>query len=91
VITYKPHPDVVCREIEGEAVLLHLGTGIYFGLNAVGTRMWQLLDAAQDAPAIVETLAAEYDADRETIARDVGELLAALAARQLILVKDTAT
>ena len=55
--TYRPHPDVVCREIEGEAVLLHLGTGIYFGLNAVGTRIWQLLDAAQDAPAIVDTLA----------------------------------
>jgi Coenzyme PQQ synthesis protein D (PqqD) len=88
---YRPHPDVVCREIEGEAVLLHLGTGIYFGLNAVGTRIWQLLDAAQDAPAIVDTLALEYDADRETIARDVGELLAALAAGQLIVATDTAT
>jgi hypothetical protein len=91
VTTYRLHPDVVCREIEGEAVLLHLGTGIYFGLNAVGTRVWQLLEAAQDAPAIVDTLAAEYEADRETIARDVGELLAALAGRQLILAKDNAT
>jgi hypothetical protein len=91
VITYRPHPDVVCREIEGEAVLLHLGTGIYFGLNVVGTRIWQLLEAAQDAPAIVDTLAAEFDAERETIARDLGELLDALAARQLILAKDTAT
>ena len=91
MITYRPHPDVVCREIEGEAVLLHLGTGIYFGLNVVGTRIWQLLEAAQDAPAIVDTLAAEFDAERETIARDLGELLDALAARQLILAKDTAT
>ena len=31
--------DVVFREIDGEGVLLNLKTGIYFGLNATGTRI----------------------------------------------------
>ena len=36
-------PDVVFRDLDGEAVLLNLALGIYFGLNEVGTRMWNLL------------------------------------------------
>ena len=35
--------DVVVRDLAGEAVLLHLGTGTYFGLDTVGTRIWHLL------------------------------------------------
>jgi len=35
--------DVVFRDLAGEAVILNLASGIYFGLNEVGTRMWNLL------------------------------------------------
>ena len=38
-------PDVVFRELDGEAVILNLETGLYFGLNEMGTRIWQRLDA----------------------------------------------
>jgi hypothetical protein len=86
-----PNPDVVCRELEGEAVLLHLGTGVYFGLNAVGTRIWQLLGEGRAPAAIVDVLALEYDADRGTIAADLEALIAALAAKQLIVGVDAAT
>ncbi|PYO19380.1 MAG: hypothetical protein DMD85_18645 [Candidatus Rokuibacteriota bacterium] len=34
--------DVVFRELEGEMVLLNLATGVYFGLDPVGTRIWTL-------------------------------------------------
>jgi len=33
--------DVVFRELDGEAVILNLETGTYFGLDTVGTRIWQ--------------------------------------------------
>jgi hypothetical protein len=76
--------DVVFRDLEGEAVILDLGSGTYFGLNAVGTRVWQLVEAGQGEADIVNTLAAEYAADRATIARDVARLLGELRARRLI-------
>lgn len=88
---FTPNPDVVCRELEGEAVLLHLGTGVYFGLNAVGTRIWQLIGEGRAPAAIVEVLAQEYDAERATIAADVDALIAALEAKQLIVGADAAT
>ena len=37
------HPSVICRELSGETVLLNLESGVDHGLDAVGTRVWQLL------------------------------------------------
>jgi hypothetical protein len=85
MVMLKPSSDVAFREMDGEAVLLDLSTGTYFGLNAVGTRVWQLLADGHDRPRIVETLAAEFDASGETIAADVERLLADLHARGLIV------
>ena len=84
-MTLKLSPDVVFRDLDGEAVLLDLGSGTYFGLNQVGTRIWQLIDGGHAAPAIVDTLAAEYAADRDTIAADVARLLDELQARRLVI------
>ncbi len=36
--------EVIFRELDGEAVILNLDTGIYFGLDAVGTRIWRLIE-----------------------------------------------
>jgi hypothetical protein len=82
---WKHSPDVVFRDLDGEAVILDLASGTYFGLNGVGTRVWQLVDAGQSAAQIVDALAAEYDADRATIEQDVARLLDALSARRLIV------
>jgi Coenzyme PQQ synthesis protein D (PqqD) len=78
-------PDVVFRDLEGEAVILDLASGRYFGLNAVGTRIWTLLDAGTAVDAIVGTLAGEYDADADQIARDVTRLLDDLLSRGLVV------
>jgi hypothetical protein len=82
---WKHSPDVVFRDLDGEAVILDLASGTYFGLNDVGTRVWQLVAEGRSAAQIVDRVAAEYDADRATIERDVARLLDALSARRLIV------
>jgi len=81
----KLNPDVVFRDLDGEAVLLDLASGTYFGLNEVGTRIWQLVSDGRDEPAIVDIVASEYEADPATVARDVSRLLEELRDRRLIL------
>ena len=81
---WKHSPDVVFRDLEGEAVILDLASGTYFGLNDVGTRVWRLVDEGRDASQIVEC-GVGYQADRATIARDVGRLLDDLRTRRLIV------
>ena len=39
----RPHPAVMFREVSDGAVLLQMEDEIYFGLNEVGSRIWQLL------------------------------------------------
>jgi hypothetical protein len=66
--------DVLFRELDGEAVLLNLKTGIYFGLNPVATRMWQLIAEQHSLARVLDALAGEYDADQAVLETDLLEL-----------------
>ncbi len=76
--------DVLAQEISGETVLLDLASESYFGLDAVGTRVWQLLNEGQGQSAMVDTLLEEYEVERETLERDISELLDRLSGAGLI-------
>jgi hypothetical protein len=75
---------VLFRELDGESVLLNLDSGQYYGLNEVGTRMWQLLAEAARPELAVEPLLAEFDVAREELEADMLALLQQLAAKGLI-------
>lgn len=77
-------PDVVFRELEGELVLLHLRTGVYFGLDPVGTRVWQLLAGGRSLPEILEILVDEYDVGKRRAAADLQDLVGALSENGLV-------
>jgi hypothetical protein len=75
--------DVVFREVEGEAVILSIGSGSFFGLTPVATRIWELVGQGQALDEILATLVAEYDAPQDVIERDLRELAGQLVARRL--------
>ena len=76
--------DVLSQELAGETVLLDLASESYFGLDAVGTRIWQLLQGGADESQLVVTLLDEYEVEREVLERDVAELLDRLSEAGLI-------
>jgi hypothetical protein len=76
--------EVLSQEVNGETVLLDLEGESYFGLNEVGTRIWQLLQAKPTVAETVSTLSDEYDVSREELEVDVGDLLVKLADAGLI-------
>ena len=67
--------DVLAQELAGETVLLDLASENYFGLDAVGTRVWQLLNEGQDGSVLIDTLLVEYEVEREVLENDIVELL----------------
>ncbi len=81
---FRPKANVLMRELDGEAVLLDLETGRYFGLNATGVRIWALLAAGEELGRIVDCLAGEYAAALPILATDVFELCAALEREGLV-------
>ena len=80
--------DVVFRELDGEAVILNLDSGIYFGLDDVGTRFWQLIEQDGRIALALEALESEYDVETEVLRADVDRLVAALVEKGLMVRED---
>jgi len=78
-----PSDDAVFRELDGQSVLLNLTTGMYFGLDGVGTHVWQLAAEHGSLREIRQRLVDEYDADPAIIERDLLALAETLVARGL--------
>ena len=77
-------PEVISQEVSGETVLLDLESENYFGLDEVGTRIWQLIKETNDLQAIYQTLLAEYDVSEQRLQQDLDTLLAEISGLGLI-------
>jgi hypothetical protein len=77
-----------CR-IDDETVLMHLDSGRYFGYDAVGSRVWALMEEPVAVSTLCERLVAEYDGiDLEGCTRDVTAFLSELLEEGLVTVRD---
>jgi hypothetical protein len=83
-MTFVPTEDVHYQNLADEAVLLNIRSGVYFGLDTVGTRIWNLLVQGNPLSAIVNALEQEFDVTRETLVRDVPEFVDILTAKELV-------
>lgn len=78
-------PDhVMARQVGEDCVMLDLANGTYFGLDAIGARVWQLLGDGRSLREVCEALVAEYDVTFEQAEADVTSLVAELAANGLV-------
>lgn len=78
--------EILFRDLDGEAVLLHLETGMYYGLDEVGTRMWTLLTQHGQVEPAYQALLEEYDVTEDQLHTDLLNLIEELAAHQLLQV-----
>jgi len=82
--------QVISQEVSGETVLLDLESENYFGLDEVGTRIWQLIKETNDLQAIYQTLLAEYDVSEQRLQQDLNTLLAEISGLGLIRLEQRA-
>ena len=64
-------PEVVAREVGGETMLLDLASGTYFGLDAVGGRIWQALENGASLAEACDQIEGEFDVARAQLETDV--------------------
>lgn len=83
-----PSSDVLFRELEGDAVMLDLGSERYYGLDEVGARIWQLLEVHHDVETVVAQMLAEYEVDEEELRSDLAQLINDLAEAGLVTIED---
>ena len=76
--------NVLIRFLDQESVLLNLNTEKYFGLDSVGTHMWQLVTSASSVEAAYNQLIEEFDVEPETLRSNLSDLLNHLVENGLI-------
>jgi hypothetical protein len=77
-------PSVVAKRLGDETVILHLGSGTYFGLDSVGARIWELISEGKSTLEILDVMLNEYDVSRKDLERDITALINDMLAQGLI-------
>jgi hypothetical protein len=74
----------VSAELQGETVILSMSDGVYFGLDRVGTRIWQQLATPRSLGDVLETVLHEFEVDRERAWADLVRLVTDLLSSGLV-------
>ncbi len=81
-------PDVLFQEVFGEMVLLSPRKGMFYSLDSVGARVWELLRELGSAEKVISALLEEYEVSEESLRRDVQVLIGDLCEVQLLEPRD---
>jgi len=76
--------EVAAKVIDGEAILINLGSGLYYSMGKVGGRVWSLIEQSCSSASIAEVVASEFEVSAETAKADVGALAEQLLTEGLI-------
>lgn len=89
VLVCRKSDGVVTRTVAGETILVPVYGDLadirkIFSVNPIAGFVWENIDGSRSFESIVERIVIEYDVDRETVGRDLDDLLAAMKTWGLI-------
>ncbi len=79
---------VFAQEVDGEMVLLDMESENYFGLDEVGTAIWQAIQEDGLLQNVLETLLEQYDVEEEVLKKDLIGFVEKLVESGLVEVKE---
>jgi hypothetical protein len=81
---YRKTPHKASVDLDSEGVILDLDSGIYYGLEGIGQRIWELLDEPISQADLLVRLKGEYDVGEDILSKDVEQFLKQLLENELI-------
>ena len=84
-VKWQINPEVLSSKIDEEAILMSFEAESYFGLDPVGSRIWELISKKPvTADELVVLLMEEYEVDEKTCHADVQRFIDDMSAKKLI-------
>ena len=83
----KRNPEMLASEIDGEKVMMSMDKGEYFGLNQVGSRIWELIEEEIEVNGLIDKMLEEFDVEASECKEDVIGFLNELNEKGLIIIK----
>ena len=83
---FQPAQGNVYADLAGELAILDAKSGIYYGLDSVGARIWSLLGEGKNVAEIRDVLLDEYDVDGAQLQTDIAHLFEDLFTKGLVVI-----
>lgn len=83
--TIKRNPELVASDMDGETVMMSIENGEYFGLDPVGSRIWELIENPIRIDQLIDLLLDEFEVSREQCELDTLDFINQLLEKKLIL------
>jgi len=74
------------QEVDGEMVLLDMESENYFGLDEVGTAIWQAMQEHGTLQEVFNAMLEQYDVDAEVLENDLSDFIGKLLDSGLVKV-----
>ena len=81
-------PEQVCSEMGGEVIIFSPKSGEYYSLDAVGAKIWALVEKPISVSDISAAIYKEYDVQLEKCDRDVHNFIEGLKAAGLVQINE---
>ena len=80
--------DLVSSSLDEETVMMSVNSGKYYGLDEIGSRIWELIKQPRSVSDLCDILLEEFEVDRKQCEKDVLDFLNELAEKKLLRVID---
>ena len=83
--TLKRNPELLAVDMDGETVMMDMESGNYFGVNAVGSHIWEALETESSVENLVETVTGHFEInDGDSVQGDILEFLSDMVEQKLV-------
>ena len=79
---------VFAQEVDGEMVLLDMNSENYFGLDEVGTAIWQAMQEKENLKEVLEVLLEQYEVEEDVLKNDLMAFVEKLKESGLVKVEE---
>lgn len=82
---YHRNKEVIDGELDNQQIMMHLENGMYYGLNPIGKRIWDLIENPKSFEDIVQVLLSEFEVSEDQCTREVRSFLDNAANMEIII------
>ena len=83
----KRNPELVHSDMDGETVMMSIEQSEYYGLDSVGTRIWNLIEEEMSVSDICTSLVSEYEVEKQQCQQDVIHFLQDMIEQKTIITR----
>ena len=79
------NPELLAADMDGETVMMDMQNGNYYGVNTVGTYIWELLENEQRFNTVLDAVMTHFETlTEDAVAEDIQVFLTDMQAQKLV-------